>query len=404
MLNKTLPGIVCLCLLFAGIGFSQTPSPKQADALDWLKDTTINAGFDGYYLWNFNRPVGHVNLLRAYDVTANNFSINQADLIFEKAPKPDSDRRWGYRLDLMFGQATETLQGGAQNEPRPQAYRPVFQAYGTYVFPVAKGLTMDFGKWASALGYEGNYTKDQINYSRSYYFVFLPFYHTGLRTSLAVSDKVSLGYWLVNGANQAEDFNESKSQLGQLVVKPTSSSSWTLHYYTGQEQRDLVPDLNPGIPTIPTQPGLSVTPVSPVPNGRFHAIDTYATVTVGKVTLVGEADYAINRVFHTSPPQRIVGGVGYLKYQLTPKAYVAQRYGRLDDVAGLFSGVKQNLNELTSTFGYRPDDGFEARFEYRRDFSNVPFFFTRQTGVVKTAQDTVTAGLLWWFGGKQGPW
>jgi hypothetical protein len=62
------------------------------------------------------------------------------------------------------------LQGGAQNEPRPQVYRNVFQAYGTYVAPLGKGLTIDFGKWASALGPESNYTKDQINYSRSYFF------------------------------------------------------------------------------------------------------------------------------------------------------------------------------------------------------------------------------------------
>ncbi len=70
----------------------------------------------------------------------------------------------------MFGQATETLQGGAHNEPRPQVYRNIFQAYGTYVVPLGSGLTVDLGKWASALGYENNYTKDQLNYSRSFYF------------------------------------------------------------------------------------------------------------------------------------------------------------------------------------------------------------------------------------------
>jgi hypothetical protein len=130
--------------------------------------------FDGYDLWNTNRPIGRVNLLRADDVTANNFSINQTGLVVEKTPNVDAGRRWGYRLDLMYGQATETPQGSAQNEPRPQVYRPVFQAYGTYVIPGGKGLTVDFGKWASALGFENNYTKDQINYSRSYFVNFLP--------------------------------------------------------------------------------------------------------------------------------------------------------------------------------------------------------------------------------------
>jgi hypothetical protein len=412
MVLKPMIRWMCVFAMLGYLAYGQTAPPAQPPAqttatdnsLAWLKDVTINAQFDGYYLWNFNRPLGRVNLLRAYDVQANSFSINQTDLMIEKAPNTANGRPFGFRMDLMFGQATETVQGGAQNEPRPQVYRPLFQAIGTYVLPGDR-LKVDFGKFASPLGVEGNYTKDQINYSRSYFFNFLPFYHMGVRTTYKVSGKVSAMYSLVNGAQQAEEFNEFKSQLAEIVISPNANSSWTLNYYTGQEQRDLVPDLNPGLPTIPSQPGLSTTPVSPpVPNGRFHAIDTYASVTIEKVTLQGEADYAINRVNHNSPPQRVVGGAGYFKYQFTPKVYVAQRYVRFDDVAGLFSGVSQNLNDLTSTVAFRTKDAFEVRLEYRRDFSNVPFFYGPVVGVVEKAQDTATIGLLWWFGGKQGSW
>lgn len=371
----------------------------------WLDGTTFNFYFDGYYAWNTNRPLGRVNLLRAYDTTANNFSINQTGMIVEKAPDVEAGRRWGYRLDLMYGQATETLQGGAQNEPRPQAYRQLFQAYGSYVAPVGKGLNIDFGKWASSLGAEGNYTKDQINYSRSYFFNFLPFYHMGVRATYPVSDKLSLSYWLVNGANQTEDFNGFKSQLAQAIIKPTKNLTWTAQYYNGQEQRDLAPALNPGIPSIPTQPGLSITPIRPIPRGRFHAIDTYAMWNVtDKLLLGGELDYVINRVESTSPPQRITGGAAYFRYQLTPKLYFGQRYTRMNDTAALFSGTSQKLNDLTSTFGARLADGFETRLEYRRDFSNVPFFFTSEPGVLSSDQNTFTLGMLWWFGGKQGGW
>lgn len=371
----------------------------------WLKDTSINFYFDGYYGWNPNRPLGRVNLLRAYDVTANNFSINQTGMVVERGVNPAAGRRWGYRLDLMYGQATETLQGGAQNEPRPQVYRNLFQAYGTYVVPVGKGLTVDFGKWASALGPEGNYTKDQINYSRSYFFNFLPFYHMGFRTTYPVNDKLSLSYWLVNGANQTEDFNGFKSQLAQAVIKPTTNLTWTVNYYNGREQRDRVPALNPGLPTIPSQPGLSTTAVVPVPRGRFHVIDTYAFWNpTEKVTLGGEFDYVINRVDSHGPPQRIVGGAAYFRYQLSSRIYFGQRYVRLNDIAGLFSGVSQNLNDVTSTIGFRPADGFETRFEYRRDFSNAPFFLKRNAGDLSTHQDTLMLGLLWWFGGKTGGW
>ncbi len=84
-----------------------------------LGGTTLNFGFDGYYGYNFNNPIGRVNLLRAYDVSSNAFSLNQASIVLENAPDVAAGKRWGARVDLQFGQATETLQGNPLNEPRP---------------------------------------------------------------------------------------------------------------------------------------------------------------------------------------------------------------------------------------------------------------------------------------------
>ena len=99
-------------------------------------------------------------------------------------------------------------------------YRHVWQAYGTYVFPVGRGLQTDFGKFASNLGYETNYAKDNNQFSRAYLFNFLPFYHSGLRLSLPVNDKVTVMYMLTNGIQQTEDFNDFKSNHFTAIVKP----------------------------------------------------------------------------------------------------------------------------------------------------------------------------------------
>ena len=201
----------------------QAESPLSAEdrsTLNVLRGTTINLGLDTYYEYNFDNPVGRVNLLRAYDVLSNEFSLNQASLILEHAPNVAEGSRWGGRLDLQFGQATDTLQGNPVNEPRPEIYRNIFQAYGTYVVPLGKGLTVDFGKWSSSLGIEGNYTKDQINYSRSFWFNFLPFYHMGALVSYPVSDTFSLNYWVVNGTNQVEATNGFKDELFGFTAKP----------------------------------------------------------------------------------------------------------------------------------------------------------------------------------------
>jgi hypothetical protein len=305
----------------------------------------------------------------------------------------------------MFGQATETLQGGAQNEPRPQVYRNIFQAYGTYVVPLGSGLTVDFGKWASSLGYEGNYTKDQLNYSRSYFFNFLPFYHFGFRTKYTVNDRLTLMYHQINGANQSEDFNGFKSQHFAAIFTPAKTLTWQVNYYFGREQRDLVPLLNPGIPVLPTQPGLSTTPIQPAPAGREHIFDTYASWNpAGKLLLVAEGDYVISRTLSTSAPLRVSGAVGYWRYQFVPAFSLAGRFEYLSDRGGLFSGATQALKDGTLTATYQFVEGFQMRGEYRRDFSNQLFFLTDTPGVLKRDQNTVTLGLIWWFGGKQGTW
>jgi hypothetical protein len=83
---------------------------------------------------------------------------------------------------------------------------------------------------------------------------------------------------------------------------------------------------------------------------------------------------------------------------------------------GLFSGVTQALKEQTVTAEYKFGEGFLLRGEYRRDWSNIPFFLTDRfgrfglfkpadkPGKFKKEQNTVTLGLIWWWGRKKDPW
>jgi len=270
-------------------------------------------------------------------------------------------------------------------------------------------LTVDFGKFASALGYETNYTKDNFNYSRAYFFNFLPFYHFGFRSTYAFNDKLTFTHWLVNGVQQSEDFNGFKSQALLLTWKPAPRVTSQFNYYNGQEQRDRNPAPNPTFATVASQPGLSTDVIRPVPSGRFHVLDTYHTFNVtDKLTLGVEGDYALGRVFRDSPPATVWGGVGYARYQWTRKFAVAGRFEylseRVSPAGALFSGVSQALKEHTLTAEYKFAEGFLGRAEYRRDFSNQPFFLSEQPGILKKEQNTATLGLVWWFGRKTGTW
>jgi len=383
---------------------SSTPSASRSGT-SLLGGTTVNFLFDGYYSYNFNNPIGRVNLLRAYDVSSNAFSLNQTDLVLENAADVEHGKRFGLRLDLQYGQATATLQGNASNEPHPDVYRAIFQAYGTYIVPVGSGLTVDFGKWASSLGLEGNYTKDQMNYSRSYWFNFLPFYHMGARVNYKLNDTVALNYWITNGTQQTEPFNGFKDQLFGLNIQPRKNVAWTVNYYLGQEHPDVqfLPNYTGG--GLPTAQGIPFVPIPNAPNGKLHIFDSYLTWLVSsRFTLGLEGDYVIQRLLTTSSPSHTSGGADYARYQLTPKFAIAARTEYLSDRGGLFTGTTQAIKENTLTLEQKLADGLIVWGEWRRDASNHPYFLTDTLGTLKKEQSTATLGLVWWFGGKEGAW
>jgi hypothetical protein len=383
------------------------PAASPGVVAELLHGFTVNALLDGYYEYNTNDPIGRVNYLRAYDVSSNSFSLSQAALILESAPDPANGKREGVRIDLQYGQATSTLQGNPANELRPEVYRNIFQAYGTYVFPLGSGLTVDFGKWASSLGIEGNYDKDQLNYSRSFWFDYLPFYHMGVRAKYAVNDAVAVNLWITNGTDQTEAFNNYKDQLVGLVVTPTPQLSWTVNFYNGQEHPDVIylQSPGPGQTGLPNEQGTYILPIANPPTGKLDILDSYVSwQPTSAITFAAEGDYVRERLYTYSPLQHVTGGALYGGYQLTPKIAVAARVEYLADVGGLYTGTTQYLKEGTFTLDYRLAGDFLMRSEFRRDQSNRHYFLSDTLGVLESSQQTIGLGLVWWFGQKQGVW
>jgi hypothetical protein len=363
---------------------SATAQPTTQPPSNPFAHVQFGMTFEGYYQYNWNQPHDRVNLLRAYDTRANVFSIQQTAIVVESAPDVEAGRRFGARVDLQFGQATETVQGSPANEPRPDVYRHIWQAYGTYVFPVGRGLQTDFGKFASNLGFETNYAKDNNHFSRAYLFNFLPFYHSGLRLTLPVHDKVTVMYMLTNGIQQTEDFNDFKSNHFTGIIEPIDAVTWTVNYYFGQEQPD---DGEPG-----------------GPDGFFKVLDTYATYAATSALSFGfDVNYVTNEVNKSDEALSLQGTGVYARYQLSDPAAVALRYERLDD-EGLFGGIDQVLHGLTATAEYKFADGFLARGEFRRDWSNRSFFTGSEPDDLREHQNTFLVGLVWWFGNKRGAW
>jgi hypothetical protein len=75
-----------------------------------------------------------------------------------------------------------------------------------------------------------------------------------------------------------------------------------------------------------------------------------------ELTLQGEADYVIQRVWanaapgESSAPSHVDGGAAYGQYLLSSRAALAVRTEYLSDRGGLFSGTTQALKEATATY------------------------------------------------------
>ena len=189
-------------------------------------------------------------------------------------------------------------------------------------------------------------------------------------------------YMLTNGIQQTEDFNNFKSNQVTAIVKPVNAVTWITSYYAGQEQPDG------GAPDGP--------------NGWFRVFDTNGTITATPaLTLAFDLTHVSNQVQSGDPSLELTGFGGYVRYQTTAKSALALRYEWLDD-EGLFGGIDQTLQEVTLTSEYKFSDGFLARAEFRRDFSNQAFFAAR--GAPRTHQNTALVGLVWWIGNKTGSW
>src|SRR6187455_3277971 len=95
-----------------------TAAHAQALPSAW-RNVTFGASLEGYFQFNTNHPPDRSAVLHAYDTRSDVFSIQQLALVVDAAPDVPAGRRYGLRVDLQFGQATDTVQGNPANEPRP---------------------------------------------------------------------------------------------------------------------------------------------------------------------------------------------------------------------------------------------------------------------------------------------
>ncbi len=366
------------------------PSWAQDAAAPWtIGEIKFSGLVDAYYSHNFNNPASGFNTLRNFEIKSRQFSLNMAELSMTHDADPI-----GFRLDLGFGRAWDVFHAtdpGARDIVR---YFP--QAYVTLKPASWGGTQIDFGKFYTAVGAELTENIYTWHYGRGYLYTNGPYYHQGLRITKPLGDTFTAGFQLVNGWNNVEDNNTGKTLGFTTAWTPANKKvSWLTNIYIGPEKTGT----NEGWRQIYD------TVLNFTPTGWFSGYFDYYH---GR-----ENNYLLSTT--SNKPAADWDAVGISgRFGLNAANALAFRYEYYNDQQGFVTGYGSPivLQEFTATYEYKWTKGLLARLEYRRDWSDKPFFERGAFGQPLNPgigsftpgpwknQDTLTLGLVAFFGGN----
>jgi hypothetical protein len=300
---------------------------------------------------------------RVFDTQPNSFALNQLGLTLAKQPKEG----FGGLVNVTVGRDAQVIHSFPEaNTATPPANSTsmfdITQAYAQYA---GGPLTVIAGKFVTLSGTEVIASTGNTNISRSILFGAIPFTHTGVRGTWALSDTFSLIAGLNNGWDQLTDSNKGKTLELGLTANPVKPLNITLSAYSGKEN------------VAPSGAALSG------PDGTRTSADLVVSYQITDPLSVGieyltlsQDNYVSLAAGGGSMKGKYSGFAGYVTYMITPKFRGTVRLESFSDKDGVRFGLPnagagttgaQKFKEGTLTVAYLPADSFELRAEVRQD-------------------------------------
>lgn len=198
-------------------GPSSTDSGQKAAS---SKPSWHYGGFtDVGYLLDFNHPSNHLFRSRGTTFHVDNVFVNMAGAYAKEAATEES--RWGVELTAHAGKDSEVFgfSATAPNIGGFEVLRHLGPTNVSYLAQVGKGLTVQGGIFASLIGYDSLYAKDNFNYTRPWGADFTPYLMMGVNASYPFNDKLTGAVFVINGYWHLANANSVPSSGGQLAYK-----------------------------------------------------------------------------------------------------------------------------------------------------------------------------------------
>jgi hypothetical protein len=195
---------------------AQEPVPQNPSTiLKWQYGGFIDLA----YLYDFNDPSNRIFRSRGTAWHVDDLYINMSAAYVKK--KATESSRWGEELLVQSGKDDEIFgfSATAPNMDGSEVLRHFGLANVSYLAPLGKGLSFQGGIFASLIGYDSLYAKDNFNYTRPWGADFTPYLMLGVNASYPFTDKLTGTFYVVNGYWHLANANNVPSSGTQLAYK-----------------------------------------------------------------------------------------------------------------------------------------------------------------------------------------
>ncbi len=222
---------LCFASLSAGAQIVNTAT-MDTSAFNYQGKVAVEAYIDAYYAYDFNQP-GDRN--RPYFVSMarhNEMTINLAFIDVKY-----SSSRLRARFVPGFGTYVNANYAG-----EPGSLKNIIEASAGVRLFKDKNIWLDGGVFGSPYTNESALSKDHLAYTRSFAPEYVPYYLSGIKLSMPLTEKLNGYVYLLNGWQQIQDVNDGKALGTQLEYRP--NNYWLLNWntYVGSEQSEARPE------------------------------------------------------------------------------------------------------------------------------------------------------------------
>ncbi len=149
------------------------------------------------------------------------------------------------RFMTQFGTRDEVVPRNDYSPYRGQydlqdAYRYISEAYGGYHFNVLHGINVDGGLFMSYIGLNSYYQVENWDYQASYTSDNTPWFFSGIRTQIFVTNTLKIEPWIINGWQSYATFNDMPGFGGNITWCPTENFKILTNDYYGSDAAGIV--------------------------------------------------------------------------------------------------------------------------------------------------------------------